>query len=353
MTPREIFWAEGLPVLQNRIFATAAEARASATGDMVLVQDMDTGLIFNSAFDPDRLKYDQNYQNEQACSSVFKTHLEAVTTVIRRHFHGCRLIEVGCGKGFFLEHLQAQGFAITGIDPAYEGNNASVVKARFEPGLGLAADAIVLRHVLEHMPDPLSFLSGIARANGGKGRIYIEVPCFEWICRHRAWFDIFYEHVNYFRRTDFERMFGTIAESGHLFGGQYLYLVADLSCLRRPRFDQNCALDFPADFLTGIQELSSIAGRYARNAIWGAASKGVVFAVYMQRAGAGLEFVIDINPVKHGKYLAVSGLQVMSPERALPLLQPENNIFVMNSNYLDEIVAQSGNRYHYCRVDHE
>lgn len=353
MTQGDIFRAEALPVLQNRVFATAAEALASATGDVVLVQDMGTGLIFNSAFDPARLEYDRNYQNEQACSGVFQTHLDAVTAVIGRHFHGRSLIEVGCGKGYFLEHLQTQGYAITGIDPAYEGANPRVVKARFERGLGLSADAILLRHVLEHVPDPLSFLTNIAAANGGRGSIYIEVPCFDWICGRRAWFDIFYEHVNYFRMTDFERMFGTIMESGRVFGGQYLYVVADLSSLRRPGFDQTCAIAFPEDFLDGIGRLASIARDARRNAIWGAASKGVIFAVYMRRAGAPVEFAIDINPVKHGKYLAGSGLRVTPPAEAAGLLQPGDNIFVMNSNYLDEIVAQSGNQYHYCEVDHE
>ena len=353
MTRREIFRTEGLPVLQNRVFATAVEALASATGDVVLVQDLDTGLVFNAAFHSERLEYDQNYQNEQACSGVFKTHLDAVAQVIRRHFHDRSLIEVGCGKGYFLDHLQTQGYDITGIDPAYEGDNPGVVRARFERGLGLSAEAVILRHVLEHVPDPLSFLSSIADANAGRGDIYIEVPCFDWICRRRAWFDVFYEHVNYFRATDFRRMFGTIRESGYLFGGQYLYLVAELASLRSPRFDQSCVLDFPADFLEGINRLASIAGSARGNAIWGAASKGVVFAVYMKRIGAGFEFVIDINPVKHGKYLAVSGLRVLPPDEAMRLLQPGDNIFVMNSNYLDEIVDQSRNQFHYCKVDHE
>ena len=353
MSSREIFRAEGLPVLQNRVFVTEAEARASAAGDVVLAQNLDTGLIWNAAFDPDRLEYDQNYQNEQACSGVFKDHLNSVEAIIRRHFGGRSLIEVGCGKGYFFDHLQALGYAVTGIDPAYEGDNPGVVKARFERGLGLSADAIVLRHVLEHMPDPLSFLASIADANGGKGQIYIEVPCFDWICERRAWFDVFYEHVNYFRMTDFQRMFGSVLESGHAFGGQYLYVVADLSSLRSPRFDSSCELAFPEDFLSGIHRLASIAKGSDRNAIWGAASKGVICAVYLQRAGASPQFVIDINPVKQGRYLAVSGLQVLAPDAAMRRLQPGDNIFVMNSNYLDEIVAQSGKQYHYCKADHE
>ena len=119
MSNREIFRAEVLPVLQNRMFPTQAAALASSLGDVVLVQDDRTGLIFNEAFDSSRLVYDQDYQNEQACSGVFKAHLDDVAAVVKKYFQGKSLIEVGCGKGYFLEHLRTLGFNITGIDPAY------------------------------------------------------------------------------------------------------------------------------------------------------------------------------------------------------------------------------------------
>lgn len=353
MSQSEIFRAEKLPVLQNRMFNTAQEALNSPTGDIVLVQDMDTGLVFNAAFDPAKLEYDKSYQNEQACSNVFQSHLNAVTEIIHRNFDRCSLIEVGCGKGYFLDHLYAHGFEITGIDPAYEGGNPRVVKALFKRELGLSADGIILRHVLEHIPDPFAFLSSIADANGGKGIIYIEIPCFDWICHHKAWFDIFYEHVNYFRINDFHKMFGTVLESGHCFNGQYIYVVADLATLRKPCFDRLSIMDFPKDFLDDIHQVAAVARGNKRNAIWGGASKGVIFSIYMQRMGIGIDLVIDINPAKQGKYLACSGLCVMSPLQAMAVLQPKECIFVMNGNYLDEIVAQSGNQYQYYKVDHE
>jgi len=355
MSHKEIFRVEGLPVLQNRMFPTVAAALASAKGDVVLVQDVRTGLISNDAFDPSSLAYDQDYQNEQACSGVFKRHLNDVAAVINKHFRGKSLIEVGCGKGFFLEHLRTLGFNITGIDPAYEGDSPNVVKAHFESSLGLSADGIVLRHILEHIPDPLSFLAKIASANGGKGAIYIEVPCFDWICDHRAWFDIFYEHVNYFRLQDLFRMFGQIHESGYVFGGQYLYVIADLVSLRTPRAEQNNHVELPKDFLAGVDRAASLVGTNLnrRNAVWGGASKGVIFSLYMQRAGLTIDEIIDINPAKQGRYLAGSGLKVSAPEEALDRLVSADNIFVMNSNYLNEIVAQSRNKFSYHTVDHE
>ena len=358
MSHRELFRAEQLPVLQNKMFSTAEEAVVCTKGDVVLVQYMESGMVFNSAFDPELLDYSDDYQNEQACSAVFQAHLHAATVIVDRYFQGKTLIEVGCGKGYFLKHLRESGYVITGIDPAYEGTSPHIVKARFEMGLGLSSEGVVLRHVLEHMRDPIEFLSRIASANGGKGLIYIEVPCFDWICRHRALFDVFYEHVNYFRLADFTRIFGAVLESGHLFGGQYLYAVADLATLHSPHATARDAIDFPQDFIAGVgrhicsREARSTESR-SQQAIWGGASKGVIFALYMKRAGVVIDCVIDINPAKQGKYLAASGVRVSSPQEALALLQPETDVFVMNSNYLNEIVVQSNNRFRYLTVEHD
>ena len=352
MKCRELFRADQLPVLQNRVFSTAAAALACTKGNMVLVQDIETGLVFNGAFDPQLLGYDAEYQNEQACSGVFRRHLDDVTAIVRRYFEGRTLIEVGCGKGYFLEHLQRSGYQVTGIDPAYEGANPDVIRARFEPGIGLAAEGVILRHVLEHIANPTNFLADVAKANGGKGAIYIEVPCFDWTCRHRAWFDLFYEHVNYFRSDDFYRMFGTVHETGHLFGGQYLYVVADLGTLRSPSGGAAAAVEFPQDFLAGVQRFTMLPKTGKRGAIWGAASKGVIFSLYMKRAGVEIDIAIDISPAKQGKYLAATGLRVASPDEALQALRPGDDIFVMNSNYREEIMAQSCGQFNYLTVDH-
>jgi hypothetical protein len=352
MTQREIFRVEKLPVLQNRVFDTADAARTSAVGDVVLVEDGKTGLVYNAAFDPSLISYDNAYQNEQACSEVFRKHLDEVVDIIGRHMRGQSLVEIGCGKGHFLNHLRSQNYTITGVDPAYEGDDPAIIKALFTRGLGLAPEGLILRHVLEHILDPMAFLSLIASENGNKGLVYIEVPCFEWICQNRAWFDIYYEHVNYFRLTDFGRMFGTILESGHVFGGQYIYLVADLSSLRMPVMDDATAVEFPEDFMLSIDRISSFANNDHRNVVWSGASKGVIFAVYMARAGVKLDFAIDINPAKQGKFLAASGLAVLSPTEADRQLSRLDNVFVMNSNYMDEIVTQSGGKYNYYGVGH-
>jgi len=344
-----LYRVEQLPIFQNRMYDSAREARACPRGNVRLVQDPATGLVSNADFRPELMVYDARYQNEQAVSPQFRRHLGNVAEIVERTMGRSGLVEVGCGKGYFLEFLSESGFDIAGFDPTYEGANPRVKRHNFAPGIGITAQALILRHVLEHIQNPLQFLQGLRTANGGAGLIYIEVPCFDWICKNRAWFDIFYEHVNYFRRADFERMFGRVIESGRIFGGQYLYVVADLASLRPPEGDAFDRVSFPDDFLRDFDNTV----RNEMSAVWGGASKGVIFTLLRERLNRPIELVIDINPAKQGKFLPATGLQVASPEQGLARLPAGSTIYVMNSNYLQEIQQMSNNTYHYVSVDHD
>ena len=352
MNTSELLRLENVPVYQNKMFDTAESARACPRGDVVLARDAATGIVSNVAFDPGKLDYDESYQNEQGHSPMFQAHLSEVLATLDRHFRAARILEVGCGKGTFLDQLRTHGYDAWGVDPAYEGDSPYVTKAAFEPGLGIRGDAIVMRHVLEHIPQPMRFLEAIRRANGGQGAIYIEVPCLEWILRKRAWFDVFYEHVNYFRLSDFARMFGNVHESGHLFGGQYLYAVADLASLRGPVLAAPAdAVAIPGDFFGNIRHCLEQAGNAPQQIVWGAAAKGVMFSHHAFACGLHLDFAVDINPSKQGKFLAASGLPVLAQDDALRKMARGAAVFVMNSNYLDEIRAMAGPDFNYIPVD--
>lgn len=95
----ELFRVKGLPTLQNRLFNSSKDAIDCIRGDVTLVQSLVTGLIFNSAFNHDLLAYDEHYENEQSCSSVFRAHLEQVSRIIEQYGRGSNLVEIGCGKG--------------------------------------------------------------------------------------------------------------------------------------------------------------------------------------------------------------------------------------------------------------
>jgi len=346
---KQLYSQLDFPVLQNCVYETHEEATGCATGNIRIVEDQNTGLVYNADFDPKKVMYDRNYNNEQGMSRSFQDHLIQVAQIVKSRMGSKALVEIGCGKGLFLEMLVDLGVEVAGIDPAYEGKNPRIIKRYFQPGITEKAKGIILRHVLEHISDPVGFLRQIAIENGGQGLIYIEVPCFEWICRRRAYYDIFYEHVNYFRISDFQRIFDGLIESGHFFGGQYIYILADLKNLKNPVLDKDDKVEFPKNFdRSGIDLADS-----HDSVIWGGASKGVIFSLLKMRQGKTFRFAIDINPAKQEKYLPGSGLKVCSPQEAMKKINPTDAIYVMNSNYMDEIHQYTNGRNRLISIDHE
>ena len=337
-----LYQQENLPIFQNRMYESERQARSCPKGDVNLVQDLDTGLIYNDAFSADQMHYDAAYQNEQGNSAFFQDHLNSVSNLIAEKI-GCKdLIEVGCGKGLFLEILWSHGMEATGFDPTYEGDDERVQKEYFSHELGINGEGLILRHVLEHIVDPVDFLQDLAKANGNRGLVYIEVPCLDWIIEKNAWFDIFYEHVNYFRLNDFKKIFSSVIHADRAFGGQYLRVIADLSSINQPVYDAGEAVKFPEDFLDGMNRFSKTT---APLIVWGGASKGVIFSVLMERLGRRVDRVIDINPLKQTKFLPGTGIQVEDPANALQGMPKGSTILVMNPNYFEEIREMAGTRF--------
>jgi hypothetical protein len=79
----------------------------------------------------------------------------------------------------------------------------------------------------------------------------------------------------------------------------------------------------------------------------------VTYSLLKSRHGQPVDMVIDINPAKQGKFLPATGLMVQSPEHALAKLPHGSTIYVMNSNYLEEIRMLSHNAYTYVGIDNE
>jgi len=116
---RDLYQIDQLPIFQNRMYDTESAAKTCPNGDVKLVQDLQTRLVYNEAFRPELMQYDKHYQNEQAVSSLFRRHLEHVAVVIERAIGKRSVVEVGCGKGYFLETLTAKGTTIFVMNSNY------------------------------------------------------------------------------------------------------------------------------------------------------------------------------------------------------------------------------------------
>jgi hypothetical protein len=338
MSERVVFRQFDLPVFQNKVYESSFAAVDAPRGDIELVQSPSSGLVSNHLFDPSKLVYDGTYENEQAHSSTFRAHLaEVLQIVLRHHEPGDVGIEIGCGKGRFLQMLTGAGADFIGFDPAYSGNDHRVQKRYFgDEAPAVRPDYVVLRHVLEHIARPWKFLEMLQSHCKDTTRIYIEVPSLDWIIANKAIYDIFYEHVNYFSLASLVPAFGEVHLSGTLFQGQYMYVVANLGSFTTPT-----SFDGPhyssLDLEGALDALTLPLSRSTRQTfIWGAGAKGITVANLLLRRRLAVEALIDINPQKQGKFAGGSGLPIWSPA-ALTNSKAPAQVLVMNPNYLAEI----------------
>ena len=62
----ELYVLKDFPILQNRIYASAEEARNCRRGDIRFVRDLAQGLVYNAGFRSELIDYDTFYDDEQA-----------------------------------------------------------------------------------------------------------------------------------------------------------------------------------------------------------------------------------------------------------------------------------------------
>jgi len=346
------------------LLRSRAEALAFPTGDIVLAFCECCGFIFNSAYDPEMRGYSSGYEEQQSFSTRFNEFSrELVSDLIDRYgLKGKKVLEIGCGKGDFLATIcELGGNEGVGIDPTCDPQRISgPAKAHLkfiqdyysQEYASIEADLVCCRHTLEHIPDTRDFLRMIRRSIGYRRNptVFLEVPDIGRVLREVAFWDIYYEHCSYFTLDSLIRLFEgcdfSVLRAHKGFDNQYLLLdaqpVAGSAVLNGADGDpEQTARDisyFKAHYAAAIESwrrlLRDARDRGKRVAIWGSSSKCVSFLTTMGITDE-IDAVVDINPYRHGKFLAGSGAEVCSPE-CLRLKHPDI-VIIMNPIYREEI----------------
>ncbi len=357
--------AGSVPVQCTALYDDAEAARGSARGEMRLVLCLDCTAVTNAAFDPGLVVYDAEYENSQLFSGTFRRYAEelAARLVADHDLTGRHVVEVGSGKGEFLAMLVDAGLGrATGYDPTYGGEvddlaPTSVVRIERtlfdETTVGEAPDLVCLRHVLEHLDEPVGALQAIHRATTANPAcvLYVEVPDARFTFTEPGLWDIIYQHCSYFTPVALRDVlgragFGAVSVHG-AFGGQFLGAEARTGDGHGPpgsatgpseREATIAALRRFTSLHRGVVEgwhdrLSAWAAEGRQVALWGAGAKGVTFLNLV--AGDGVATVIDVNPRKHGRHLAGTGHRVDPPE-VVREARPDV-VIVMNALYEREI----------------
>lgn len=357
---RRFLRRESVPVHQNLVVATQQAARSAARGDLDLAVCECCGFVFNRAFDLSRLAYGEDYDNTQSCSPYFDAYMDGLvqTLVERCGVRNATIVEVGCGKGQFLRKLvtyPGAGNRGIGFDPSYVGPDSdlngslSFRRRYYDDGCtDVAADVVVCRHVIEHVPQPLDLLRAVraALAQSPGARVFFETPCVEWILSNRVVWDLFYEHCSLFSaaslRCAFERSGFAVERVEHVFGGQYLWLEARVGAQPTPGEPAGRDVVGLAERFgvaerelvqTWLQRLEDLAKR-GKVALWGAGAKGATFANLVDPHRALIDCVVDLNPNKQGRFIPGTGHRIVGPDDLAA--RGVRTAVLMNPNYREE-----------------
>ncbi len=346
-----------VPINVSQLFFDSKAASEAEMGRLALAFCPSCGGIFNSAWSPAAVSYDDGYENSLDSSAVFNEYAEALACRLAAAYplEDKTIVEVGCGQAGFLRRLcsVSRGIGI-GFDPSYVGDISEqrirIHNRLFNPADAAGASLIVCRHVLEHLPDPREFIGALAKvANGNKGTIlYFEVPNGAAVFEGGIPWDLIYPHISYFTTESLGRLFieagFTILAAGTAYSDQFLYVEATTG--RRPSIFE--ARDAPKiETLTTpfsnlldsmVQSWADLLMRAKssgkRVTFWGAGAKGVTFLNTVPGARE-IASVVDINVRKQGSFIPGTGQPVASPE-SLQAFQPEI-VILSNPIYISEI----------------
>lgn len=356
-----------VPVFCNMLWNSREKALNAAAGQINLVFCHRCGHVFNAAFDSRRMHYGPRYETSLHYSPAFRKYaVDQAQQLIRSYdLRGKNIIEIGCGKGDFLRLLAELGAnRCLGFDPSHDPRSVdqdprtsrfAVIRDDYsEKYSSYHADLMVCRQVLEHIREPKRFMEMIRRIIDGNADtvVFFEVPNAMFTLKQSGIWDLIYEHCSYFTAPSLSVLFReagfTPLSVAEAFGGQYICIEARPS-VGGQNFKlapQKASVAEVAQHVRGFADnyrqrvsqwadrLNAMARSGIRPVVWGAGSKGITFLNVLKGAGR-IDYVVDLNPRKQGKYVPGSGQQVVAPD-LLAEIRPEA-VIVMNPVYLDEI----------------
>jgi len=288
-------------------------------------------------------------------------------------------VELASNDGYLLQHFVQRGIPVLGIEPA--ANVARAAEERHVPTLveffddkmarrlsaeGKQADLIIGNNVLAQVPGVNAFVEGIRLLLKPDGVVTIEFPHLMRLMQDNQFDTIYHEHFFYFSFIAVEKVFaahgltlfdveelpthgGSLRIYGRHEKNSLLAITERAKELHNRELNAGLTrLETYESFELQVREtkrkllelLIDLKRQGKTIAGYGAPGKGNTLLNYCGIRHDFLDYTVDRNPYKQGKFLPGTHVPIHSPER-IRETKPDY-VLILPWNFKDEIMQQIG-----------
>ncbi len=287
--------------------------------------------------------------------------------------HDSLVVEIASNDGYLLQFFVEHGIPVLGIDPAKGPAEAAqkrgiptlcefftAAKARQLAAEGRRADVIIANNVLAHVDDTNGFVEGISALLAPDGVAVIEVPYVKELIDRCEFDTIYAEHHCYFSVTALDALFRRhglyLNRLEHLpiHGGSLRLFVAPvedvedsvreaLAAEQAAKLTDLSYYETFADRVNNVRDalrtlVHDLVAGGSKIAAYGAAAKGSTLLNYVGLGTDVIEFAVDRNVHKHGRFMPGVHIPIYAPEKLLEVMP--SHTLLLPWNFADEILEQ-------------